>query len=169
MVDDLLTMSQLEAGVLRLEPERVALADVLSNVHAHLGPLVSKHKLCIDLPHDLPMVMADPYRVVQVVSNLVSNAIKFSDVGTTVNVGARLHDDQIMVQADKGKGIPTDQLKRVFEPFYRAEEAPSDQHKGFGLGLSICRKLVEAHGVQIWVESVVDRGSTFSFSLPQAC
>ena len=162
-------MSQLEAGVLKLDREKIDLVDLSGDLDTHLAPLVSTHSLQIDFPRDLPPVLIDMHRVVQVISNLVSNAAKFSEAGKGITVGAaRLDGDVVVRVRDEGRGIPFDWLDRVFEPFYRVEGPSSSVSSGSGLGLSICRRLVEAHGGTMWAESELDRGTTMYFSLPVA-
>ena len=167
LVGDLLTVSQLEAGVLRLERQRTDLADALDHTEAHLGPLVSGHSLHVDVSRELPQVLVDMDRVMQVISNLVSNAAKFSEPGTRIVVSATHLGKEVVVQVeDEGIGIPPDRLDQVFQPFYRVDGSPTAGGSGFGLGLSICRRLIEAHNGRIWVESEPGEGSTFFFSLP---
>ena len=162
-------MSQLEAGVLALEREMVDLADIVKDLGPHLTPLVAKHRLEMDFPGSLPPVFADTHRVLQVISNLVSNAAKFSDPGTRITIAARRSDDRLIVSvADEGRGIAQDHLDQIFEPFYRVEGSSTATSSGSGLGLSICRRLVEAHGGEMWVESDLGKGSTLSFSFPAA-
>ena len=169
LVGDLLTMSQLEAGVLSLDLERNNVVDILNQVRPHLGPMVSRHSLHVDVPEELPTVLADEHRVAQVISNLVSNAAKFSEEGTKITIGAsQLAKDVVLSVTDEGSGISGDRLERVFEPFYRVPGSHTTTGFGFGLGLSICRRLVEAQGGKIWAESEPGMGSTFFFSLPIA-
>ncbi|HEY0583412.1 MAG TPA: ATP-binding protein, partial [Chloroflexota bacterium] len=117
-------------------------------------------------PIDLTMY-ADPDRLVQVFTNLLSNAIKFSDRGTTVDIGASLlAEDRVRIETrDAGRGIPDDQLERIFERFQQVDASDSRLKGGTGLGLAICRKIVEQHGGRIWAESSPS-GSTFCIELP---
>ena len=125
LVGDLLTVSQLEAGVLNLEREWIGVAAILKAGESQIGPLVSSHSLHMAIPADLPPVLVDKHRVIQVISNLVSNAAKFSETGTRITMGATLRGDQVVVRvSDEGRGIPNDQLDRVFEPFYKRERNP---------------------------------------------
>ena len=117
----------------------------------------------------LPLVIADPLRIEQVLANLVDNAIKYSPEGGAVEVRlTRAADDALVVSvSDHGLGIPTEHLPNLFQRFYRVESR-SRTIKGVGLGLFICRSLIEAHGGAMWVESQPGRGSTFSFRLLSA-
>ena len=123
--------------------------------------------LTSDFPDQLPLVLGDPQRLSQVFDNLIGNAIKFSSSGGVVAV--RLHAEDRVVRAevsDQGIGIPADKLDRVWERFYQVDGATTRRFSGTGLGLAIVKKLVEAHGGQVGVHSVVNQGSTFYFTVP---
>jgi two-component system phosphate regulon sensor histidine kinase PhoR len=121
----------------------------------------------MNLPEDLPPVLADRGRVEQVLLNLVHNAIKFTPAGGRVEVGATQTGEQMRIQIrDSGVGISPDELPRVFERFYKIDKARRSD--GTGLGLAIAKHIVQAHGGTIWEESVPDEGATFSFTLPLA-
>ncbi len=126
--------------------------------------------ITVALPNDLPPVLADPDRVKQVLANLLSNAQKYSPAGGTVRVAARVVDGAVEVSVrDQGLGLPADAISRLFEKFYRVDNSDRRTIQGSGLGLSVCRKIVEAHGGRIWAHSEgLGRGSTFCFTLPVA-
>lgn len=125
-------------------------------------PIRIKCNLAVDIPH----VWADENRVMQILSNLIENAIKFTERGTIV-VSAHTSDDVLVVSvSDTGVGIPADKLGRIFEPFVQVDGVYSIEHDGVGLGLNISKMLVELHGGEIWAESQLGVGSTFSFTLP---
>jgi signal transduction histidine kinase len=108
----------------------------------------------------------DPKRLEQVLRNLLSNALKYSPAGGTITVRGRRDGRQLLVQiSDQGIGIPAEALERVFERFYRVENELTQSVRGAGLGLAVCRGIVEAHGGRIWVESVPGLGSTFYVTL----
>jgi CheY-like chemotaxis protein len=112
-------------------------------------------------------IWVDSDRIVQTLMNLLSNAIKFSPSGSTVELSAEWQSNQILFRVrDRGRGIPADQLDRIFERFQQVDASDSRNNEGTGLGLAICRSIVQQHSGQIWVESRVDEGSTFSFTLP---
>jgi signal transduction histidine kinase len=116
---------------------------------------------------DLPAVMADPQLIEEVLANLVDNAIKYSPGGGKINLSGQADNRQIkMTVSDQGLGIPQEGLKHLFERFYRIDRGPSLTTKGLGLGLYICRVIVEAHGGAIEVSSQAGKGSQFTFSLP---
>ncbi len=166
LIDNLLAMSRLEAGVLRMDLGRVELAPLISEVVAGMELRARGHTLAADVPADLPEVWADDRRVRQVLHNLIDNALKYSSGGEVV-VRARHEGDAVQVSVcDQGMGIPSDQLTRIFERFYQVEGAGKRRAGGAGLGLSICKGIVEAHGGRIWAESTPGLGSTFHFTLP---
>ena len=109
----------------------------------------------------------DPKHIEQVLRNLVSNAVKYSPEGGTITVQGRGDQRQLLVSvSDQGMGIPLEDLERVFERFYRVDSEITQRVRGVGLGLAVCRGMVEAHGGRIWVESTLGEGSTFYFTLP---
>ncbi len=120
----------------------------------------------MDLPAGLPDVRVDTYRIGQVISNLLGNAIKFTPQGGTIRVSAHQQENEVVVSvADTGPGISVEHLPKIFDWFWQAQ---GTKHMGSGLGLSIAKGIVEAHGGRIWVESELGKGSLFSFSLPVA-
>jgi len=115
----------------------------------------------------LPLVRMDVTRIRQVLDNLLDNAVKHAPNGKGVAVSGRQHDGAIVFSVtDRGPGIPKQELEHIFERMYRIEQQPGASAKGLGLGLSICRALVEAHGGRIWAESQLGEGSRFVFTLP---
>ena len=174
LVDNLLDAAKLEAGVLSLEPEPVRVERIAERVVEHRRKLAPAHDLRVEARTEqateeapgLPLAWADPLRVEQVIANLVDNAIKYSPDGgpVTVRVGG---GEQIIVSvSDAGIGIAPEEAERLFERFYRVDNRLARSTKGVGLGLFICRSLVEGQGGRIWVASEPGRGTTFSFTLP---
>jgi two-component system phosphate regulon sensor histidine kinase PhoR len=174
LVEDLLDLSRIEAKqtTLRLapvEPERVlrAVVEAFSARATQVGVEMSCAVACEDAEDFL--VMADEDRLKQVLINLVNNALQFTPQGGQIRLSARRAGDQVRFAVqDTGVGIPSTDLSRVFERFYRVDKTRSRQSGGTGLGLSIVKHLVEAHGGRVGVESEVGRGSTFYFELPLA-
>ncbi|MCL4464752.1 MAG: ATP-binding protein [Chloroflexi bacterium] len=167
LIDDLLDMSRIEAGALRLYKHPVSLVAVARKVAGRIRLQSRKHRFVQEFPADFPLVAADERRLEQVLQNLVENAVKYSPKGGRVQVWGTTAGDMVVVSVqDEGEGIRQQEQERVFEPFYRGESSATSTTRGTGLGLAICKGIVEAHGGRIWVESTVHVGSTFSFSLP---
>jgi signal transduction histidine kinase len=121
----------------------------------------------MDIPPRLPMVQADPIRIECVLRNLVENAMKYSPQGGEIRVSAKRDEGHLVIGVrDQGLGISLGDQLKLFRPFERLENRRLDGVKGAGLGLTVCRRLVEAHGGRIWVESQLGLGSTFFFVLP---
>ena len=121
----------------------------------------------IDLTRELPLVQADPLRLERILYNLLENAVKYSPHGGEIRVFAKPGRDGLVIGiVDQGVGISMDDQAKLFGPFQRLEQPIADRVKGAGLGLLVCRRLVEAHGGRIWVESEPGQGSTFFFTLP---
>ncbi|MFZ5917734.1 MAG: response regulator [Chloroflexota bacterium] len=167
IVDNLLDLSQLESGRLTLDRRPTDLGRLASEVLAAMEIQRVGHEFVYDFPTEPLMATVDPKRIEQLLRNLLSNAIKYSPEGGTITVQGRGDRRQLMVRvSDEGVGIPTQDLVRVFERFYRVENEVTQRVRGAGLGLSVCKGIVEAHGGSIWVESTLGVGSTFYFTLP---
>ena len=168
LIDDVLDLAKIEAGKLEWHMEPVELADVIDRATAATSSLLEQKELRLvkDIAPGLPAVTGDRDRLIQVVINLISNAVKFTDAGTITCRAERRGDELVVSVIDTGVGIsPADQPK-VFERFKQVGDTLTDKPKGTGLGLPICREIVEHHGGRIWVDSEIGEGSTFSFSLP---
>jgi signal transduction histidine kinase len=168
LVNDILDLSKIDAGKLELQRERVALATVADSVHAGAQTLAEKRgvTLAFDLPADLPEIEADPLRLRQILLNLLSNAIKFTPHGGAVRLNARAEAAALHISvADTGIGIAAHDLSRLFSEFERIV-SDSEYRQGAGLGLALTRRLVQAHGGTIAVESTPGAGSTFTVVLP---
>jgi signal transduction histidine kinase len=138
---------------------------VVQEVVTQMAARTPSHKLVVNLPPTLPLAQADPRRVIQVLNNLLDNAIKFSPPNTTVTIDVEEHSHTVIVRVrDEGPGIAPEHLQRIFNRFYRVAQQ-GVRTSGVGLGLAICKGLVEAMGGQIAVTSQVGQGSIFSFSL----
>lgn len=172
LINDVLDLSKIEAGKVELAFGEVELKEILRGVMSTAEGLVKGKpiELITDIPDELPKITADSIRLRQVLLNLVSNAVKFTERGQ-IGVSARTIDSggrpEIVVAVfDTGPGIAPDDQRKLFEPFSQVDTSPTRKTGGTGLGLSICRHLVELHGGRIWVESVPGEGSTFAFTLP---
>jgi two-component system phosphate regulon sensor histidine kinase PhoR len=168
MVNELLELDRIESGRVPLNLSSVSPGDILQGAVDRLRLQAEQAGLTMQLecPDDLPPILADAPRLEQVLVNLIHNAIKFTASGGNVWISAHLVDDGTVCFAvrDDGVGIPSEDLPRVFERFYKADRARSGG--GTGLGLAIARHLVEAHGGRLWAESVQGQGSTFYLTIP---
>jgi signal transduction histidine kinase len=166
LIRNLLDMSRLEAGVLRIDREPTDLSEVARACMRRVQRHTDRHQLSLDWETDL-LVDVDPSRIAQVINNLMENAVKYSPDGGEIVTTAQPQGAMLQVSvADQGVGIPQRDLHRVFDRFHRVEGEISKKVGGTGLGLAICQRLVEAHGGKIWVESRIGRGSTFYFTVP---
>lgn len=166
LISDLLDAVQLEAGMLRIEKTPLIVADVIAEAVEMAPAAATQHALEVRVPAGLPTVSADHHRILQVLSNLIGNAVKFTPAGGRISVTAERRDHEVLVRVrDTGPGLPAAQLDRIFDRFWKA--GPHDR-SGAGLGLAIVKGLVEAHGGAIWVESQEGAGAAFTFSLPIA-
>ncbi len=170
LINDLLEFSRMEAGQIKLKPEMVALHQVTRSVLEQLAPMAQEGQLTLtnDVPEDLSLVEADPARIEQVLTNLVSNGCKFTPAGGSVTVSAEDLGDQVRVAVrDTGIGIAEGEQQRVFQRFHQVDGSATRSYRGTGLGLTICKFIVEYHHGRIWVESTEGQGSTFYFVLPK--
>lgn len=167
LVGDLLTMSRLESGRFEVSRAQHNLADVVDSVKDGLQRLTSRHRLHINVPRKPLLVMVDDCRIGEVLSNLVENAVKYSEEGTQITIEANPNGEEVTISVtDEGIGILQEHQPKIFDRFYRVDN-PRRMHKGgTGLGLAICHGIVESHGGRIWVESQPGKGSRFSFTIP---
>jgi hypothetical protein len=170
LVSDFLDVAKLEAGYVELSQERVDVRDLIDRSADNFLILAQKKEISLTtaVPASVPLVRGDRRRLEQVVSNLVSNAINFTHPGGNVELGAAQSDDahvRIWVR-DNGVGIPHTEVAKLFEKYRQCNNATESGHKGTGLGLVICKMVVQAHGGKIWVETEEGKGSIFIFSLP---
>jgi signal transduction histidine kinase len=169
LISNLLDMSRIEAGTLRVEPEPIDLHPIVRETASEFQMLTRDHPIRVESSSPLPLVLADPRRVRQVLRNLVENAVKYSPGGGSIDVTLQVGPASVRVSvADQGIGIEPQHLDHVFDRFYQVDSASTRKVGGSGLGLSISKAIIEAHKGEIWAESAVDRGSTFHFSLPLA-
>ena len=168
LIDDVLDLAKIEAGKFTWNMGKTSISDVIERAIAATASLFEPKKLTLirDVQADLPVVNGDQDRLIQVVINLISNAVKFTDAGS-ITLSAHLRGEDIVVGVtDSGIGIAPGDQQKVFEKFKQVGDTLTDKPKGTGLGLPICKEIVEYHGGHIWVESEPGKGSTFSFTIP---
>nr|WP_244423027.1 ATP-binding protein [Bradyrhizobium sp. ORS 278] len=172
VVNGILDMSKMESGHFELTPEPFAPRTALFNC-CNLLALRARENgvdLAADAPHDLPVITGDPRAFKQIVINLVSNAIKFTERGGRVTVSAGVDGARLLLRiTDTGVGIAADDLKRIGDPFFQAGKTYQRRHEGTGLGLSIVKSLVTLHGGEMSIESKLDEGTTVTIALPINC
>ncbi len=169
LVEDLRLLALTEAGQLALEKQPMDVGDLLRDAQVNFGPQASDRDvtLALDLPVELPKVLADRRRISQVLGNLLTNALRHTPEGGCVTLSAEPGEGVVTVTvADTGAGIPSEYLPYVFERFWRGDKARTRSSGRTGLGLAIAKHLVEAHGGEIGVESTPGQGSKFRFTLP---
>ena len=168
MIEDLLDVARVDAGRLSVDASPVPASTLLLEAADLLRPLAEKHGIVLLIaPHaDLPRVLADGNRVLQVFSNLGGNAVKFTPRGGTITLGVVADGDSLRFQVtDTGLGMPAEHLPHLFDRFWQASR---NDRRGIGLGLAIVQGIVAAHGGRVWAESTPGEGSTFHFTLPCA-
>ena len=168
LVNDILDFSRLEAHELTLAPEDEDLGQLVEEVAGPMAPLFEQAGLTLEIeaPSGVP-TRCDRLRMVQVLTNMLDNARKFTPSGGVVTLSARAEGGEaILTLSDTGCGIAPEHQARIFEKFHQIDGSSTRQHGGLGLGLAICKHLVERHGGRITVESAPGRGSTFRVALP---
>ncbi len=164
LVKNLLDMTRLEAGALRLHKQRHPLDEVVGAALSRLERRLADYDVRVSVPPDLPLVQVDAELIQQVLVNLIENAVKFSPAKGVIELSASASGTAVLVEvADRGPGLPPGQEERVFDKFYRAGPP---REGGAGLGLAICRGIVEAHEGRIWAENRPGGGARLLFTLP---
>ena len=173
LINETLDLAKIEAGKIEWRDEEVGLADVVERATSATSSLIDPDRgprLVVEVAPDLSPIRGDRDRLIQVVINLISNAVKFTPQGSITIIGWQEADTIHVAVSDTGIGIAPDDQARVFEPFTQVGDArpAPDRPRGTGLGLPICREIVERHGGRLWLESRLGAGSTFQFTLPIA-
>ena len=169
LIDHLLDLSRLEAGRLTISPEPLSLHELFERTQPQLGAITANQQIVLHIPANLPPVLADAKRFTQVIVNLVQNAVIYAPEGREITISASLRKDFVQVNvSDQGPGFPPEERRRAFEAFRRGAHEDSRPGKGAGLGLAICKRLIEAHGGRIWIKKQVTPGTTICFTLPLA-
>ncbi|HEU4782546.1 MAG TPA: ATP-binding protein [Ktedonobacterales bacterium] len=168
LVGNVMYASRIQAGGLTMERGELDLAEMTRSVVRRFLARSPDRKISVRLPAEMPLVNADRGRIEEVLLNLLDNAVKYSQRGLDIRVRGQVTDDEVIVSVtDAGQGIPLREQERIFERFQQLDNSASRRAAGAGLGLYICRAIVEAHGGRIWVRSELGAGSTFFFSLPR--
>ncbi|HDN80190.1 MAG: hypothetical protein DRI61_02355 [Chloroflexi bacterium] len=168
LINDMLDLKRLAQKAMTVQVRDVILPELIERVLEGYRPIArdKNQKIEVEIPSGLFKVRADPAKLEVVLSNLVSNAVKFTPPGGEIKIGVENGDRPLMYVKDNGIGIPPEEQEKIFWSFYQVEDPLTRKHGGLGLGLSIAKELVELWGGRIWVESEVGKGSTFWFSLP---
>lgn len=168
LIDNLLDLTRLQAGMLLVRRDPVDLVAVLRRAATEAAARYPARAFQLEAPPTLPTILGDARRLGQVVQNLIDNAVRYSPAESPVTVRAwrTAGDGVAFAVVDRGIGISPEYHDRIFTPFYRVPEGNADEVNGCGLGLAICRGLVEAHGGSITVDSQVGAGATFTVRLP---
>jgi signal transduction histidine kinase len=167
LIENLLDASRLQAGGLKLNQCDLNFKDFAEKISDRFRTQEEKHTIVVDIPDSFPIIMADEDRLSQVLTNLVSNSIKYSPSGGLIQISGQVRPEQVIICVrDEGPGIAPGDVPYVFDRFYRAETA-SRTTKGAGLGLYLSRAIIEAHGGRIWVDPRPGDGARICFSLPR--
>ncbi len=169
LVGNLLDMSRIEGGALKAEKEWYPIDELINDVLGHMQTVLQGREVHKEIPDDLPPVDLDYLQIDQVLTNLIENAVRYTPADSPIEIAAKVVDTQMMISiADRGPGIPPYDLERIFDKFYRVSGAKrrNSSVMGTGLGLAVCRGLVEAHGGRIWAENRPGGGAVFRFTLP---
>lgn len=165
IVDNLLDMTRMESGVLRISKKPCDLRDLIGSCLEQLNDKIGDREISIRIPNDFPEISIDLPFMLKALFNLVDNALKYSAADSSIKIQAILEQPKVQIKiTDSGCGIAREDLKRIFEKFYRAQQPQNVS--GTGLGLCISKGIIEAHGGMIYVESIPGKGSTFTVELP---
>jgi two-component system sensor histidine kinase KdpD len=168
LVENLLDMSRIEGGALKPEKEWYPVDELIHDVLGQMEPLLQGRVVETHLPDDLPPVQLDYLEIDQVLTNLIENALRYTPAQSAIEIGAQAGDGEVEISvADRGSGIPPDEIDHIFDKFYRVKATDgSARSVGSGLGLAVSKGLVEAHGGRIWAENRPGGGAVFRFTLP---
>jgi two-component system sensor histidine kinase KdpD len=163
IVRNVLSMTRLESGAIQVKKDPQSIEEITGAVIDHLSDRLRRHSLAVNIPPVLPLIPFDPLLIEQVLTNLLENAIQHAPAGSAIEISAAIQgQDVIVTVGDRGPGIPPGQELKIFQKFVRGERTAG----GVGLGLPICRAIVEAHGGRIWADNRTGGGASFYFSLP---
>ncbi len=168
MVDDLLDATKLQSGDVVLKKSTVDLPSVVKEQVKRFQPESSRHELLLEFSEGFPLIAADEERIKLLLTNLIVNALKYSDGGEVVIRGQNLIDEVMVCVSDHGQGFDPKDIPFVFDRFYRSE-GKSKHIKGTGLGLYLCKSIVQAHNGRIWIDESYSAGARVCFTLPVSC
>lgn len=167
LVNDILDLERMKSGKIAIQPVKCDLEPLLIQAMETMQAMAEQAEVQLQLETRAIAIKVDPDRILQTLTNLLSNGIKFTEPGGTVKLRAEIDSDRCHITVrDTGRGIPSDKLQSIFERFQQVDASDSRSKGGTGLGLAICRHIVERHNGKIWVESVLGKGSTFHIELP---
>ena len=169
LINDILDVERIRSGKIRMERTPLEVRSLLAGTVREMSALAAASGITLELGRADGWAVADADRITQTLTNIVGNALKFAAPGTSVRLSAVAGDSEVIFSvADEGRGIPADKLTLIFEPFEQVDSSDSREKGGTGIGLAICRGIVERHGGRIWAESELGEGSTVHFTLPRA-
>ena len=171
LTNDILDVQKMNSGRVELHKQTCDTRVLIERAATEMGGMARDHGVRLAVAGEHVRLSADPDRMLQVLTNLISNAIKFSDRGSTVWVSAERRGMEALVTVrDEGRGVPADQLDAIFEQFHQVDASDTREKRGTGLGLAICKTIIEHHDGRIWAHSTPDTGATFCFHVPaRAC
>jgi signal transduction histidine kinase len=166
MINGFLNVSRLESGKMQIDLERFDLSQLVREIEEETTAAVSSHPITFG-PVPQIFVNADKEKIGQVFTNLLNNAVKYSQAGSPINVSCNVQGNHLLVKVqDSGMGIGKEDLPLLFDRYYRVKEAELNHIAGFGIGLYLCSEIIKRHAGSIWAESTPGEGSTFCFTLP---
>jgi signal transduction histidine kinase len=166
LIENLLDATRLQTGKFSIQKTDISIPAIARRLIERFSTQTDKHSFKINFPEDFPSVLADDTRIEQVLSNLVSNAIKYSPKGE-ITIGGEVRPDKVIIcVSDEGPGIAPQDLPFIFDRFYRSPDS-ARKTKGAGLGLYLTQQIIEAHKGRIWIDTERDKGARFCFSLPR--
>ena len=168
IIDDVLDMSKIEAGAMKLSKNITNFERIVTQLSNKIDALTTDHRFKLNLSDGLPRIFVDELRMGQVITNLVENAVTYSEKESQIVLEAKTSSNELLVSiSDQGEGIPLDRLEKVFSHFYRLEENTERRTSGSGLALAISRGIIESHGGQIWADSEGQgKGTKIYFTIP---
>ena len=167
LVENLLSITRIEDGKMDINISPQLVEEIIDEAMTFLNRNKGTHNISVSYSQDMILAKADPRLIIQVITNIVGNAVKYTPDGTDILIHAQKQGGEVCISvADSGNGIPDEMKERVFEMFYSGNKNTTDSKRSLGLGLALCKTIVEAHSGKIWVEDNIPKGSVFKFTLP---